>query len=39
MSGRLAVGAGTLIGAWMLWELEFRGRLGLSFSFLDEMGE
>ena len=36
-SGRLAVGAGTLIGAVMLWDVLFRGQLGFSMSFLEEM--
>lgn len=36
-SGRLAVGAGTLIGAVMLWDVLFRGQLGFSLSFLEEM--
>ena len=35
--GRLAVGAGTLIGAVMLWDVLFRGQLGFSLSFLEEM--
>ena len=36
-SGRLAIGAGTLIGAVMLWDVLFRGQLGFSLSFLEEM--
>ena len=36
-TGRLAVGAGTLIGAVMLWDVLFRGQLGFSLSFLEEM--
>jgi ABC-2 type transport system permease protein len=35
--GRLAIGAGTLIGAVMLWDILFRGQLGFSISFLEEM--
>ena len=35
--GKLAVGAGTLIGAVMLWDVLFRGQLGFSLSFLEEM--
>jgi ABC-2 type transport system permease protein len=35
--GRLAVGAGTLIGAVMLWDVLFRGQLGFTLSFLEEM--
>ena len=37
LPGRLAVGAGTLIGAVMLWDVLFRGQLGFSMSFLEEM--
>ena len=37
LSGRLTVGAGTLIGAVMLWDVLFRGQLGFSMSFLEEM--
>ncbi len=33
----MAVGAGTLIGAVMLWDILFRGQLGFSMSFLEEM--
>ena len=36
-TGRLAVGAGTLVGAVMLWDVLFRGQLGFSLSFLEEM--
>jgi ABC-2 type transport system permease protein len=36
-SGRLMIGAGTLIGAVMLWDVLFRGQLGFSMSFLEEM--
>ena len=36
-AGRLAVGAGTLIGAVLLWDILFRGQLGFSMSFLEEM--
>jgi ABC-2 type transport system permease protein len=32
-----AVAAGTLIGAVMLWDILFRGQLGFSMSFLEEM--
>ena len=35
--GVLAVGAGTLIGAVMLWDVLFRSQLGFSMSFLEEM--
>ena len=35
--GKLAVGAGTLIGAVMLWDVLLRGQLGFSLSFLEEM--
>ena len=37
MSGRLAVAAGTLIGALLLWDTMFRAQLGFSVSFLEEM--
>ena len=37
MTGRLAVAAGTLIGALLLWDSLFRAQLGLSLSFLEEM--
>ena len=36
-AGHLAIGAGTLIGAVMLWDVLFRGQLGFSLSFLEEM--
>ena len=36
-SGSMAVGAGALIGAVMLWDVLFRGQLGFSMSFLEEM--
>jgi ABC-2 type transport system permease protein len=35
-SGRVALGAGTLIGAVLLWDILFRGGLGFSVSFLEE---
>lgn len=35
--GRVAVGAGTLIGAVLLWDILFRAQLGFSMSFLEEM--
>ena len=35
--GRGAVAAGTLIGAVLLWDMLFRGQLGFSASFLEEM--
>jgi ABC-2 type transport system permease protein len=35
--GRFVVGAGTLIGAVLLWDILFRGQLGFSMSFLEEM--
>ena len=35
--GVLAVGASTLIGAVMLWDVLFRSQLGFSMSFLEEM--
>jgi ABC-2 type transport system permease protein len=37
MSGRLAVAAGTLVGALLLWDTMFRAQLGFSVSFLEEM--
>lgn len=37
MSGKLAVAAGTLIGALLLWDTMFRAQLGFSVSFLEEM--
>ncbi len=35
--GHLTMAAGTLIGAVMLWDILFRGQLGFSISFLEEM--
>ncbi len=35
--GRAAIAAGTLIGAMLLWDMLFRGQLGFSASFLEEM--
>ena len=35
--GRVGVAAGTLIGAVLLWDILFRGQLGFSMSFLEEM--
>ncbi|MDX7951493.1 ABC transporter permease [Lichenihabitans sp. Uapishka_5] len=35
--GPVAVGAGALIGAVMLWDILFRGQLGFSMSFLEEL--
>ncbi len=35
--GAVAVAAGTLIGAVMLWDVLFRGQLGFSIFFLEEM--
>ena len=37
MSGALALAGGTLIGAVILWDILFRGQLGFSISFLEEM--
>ncbi len=37
MSGKLAVAAGTLVGALLLWDTMFRAQLGFSVSFLEEM--
>jgi ABC-2 type transport system permease protein len=37
MGGKLAVAAGTLIGALLLWDTMFRAQLGFSVSFLEEM--
>jgi ABC-2 type transport system permease protein len=34
---RLGLAAGTLIGAILLWDILFRGQLGFSVSFLEEM--
>ncbi len=36
-AGPVAVVAGTFIGAVMLWDILFRGQLGFSISFLEEM--
>jgi len=36
-SGFFARAGGTLIGAMLLWEILFRGQLGFSISFLEEM--
>src|SRR6202000_2723952 len=36
-SGFLARAGGTLIGAVILWDILFRGQLGFSVSFLEEM--
>ncbi|TAL83629.1 MAG: ABC transporter permease [Beijerinckiaceae bacterium] len=36
-SGGLGLAAGTLIGAMLLWDILFRGQLGFSVSFLEEM--
>ncbi len=33
----LAIGAGSLLGAVMLWDVLFRGQLGFSVTFLEEM--
>ena len=35
--GRGMIAAGTLIGALLLWDILFRGQLGFSASFLEEM--
>lgn len=35
--GGLGLAAGTLIGAMLLWDILFRGQLGFSVSFLEEM--
>ncbi|MGO9134878.1 MAG: ABC transporter permease [Methylovirgula sp.] len=37
LSGRIGLAAGTLIGAMLLWDILFRGQLGFSVSFLEEM--
>jgi ABC-2 type transport system permease protein len=37
MSGRVALAAGTLLGAVLLWDVLVRGGLGFSISFLEEM--
>lgn len=36
-TGRAALAAGTLIGAMLLWDILFRGQLGFSASFLEEL--
>lgn len=36
-SSGLGLAAGTLIGAMLLWDILFRGQLGFSVSFLEEM--
>jgi ABC-2 type transport system permease protein len=36
-SGKLGLAAGALIGAMLLWDILFRGQLGFSVSFLEEM--
>lgn len=36
-SGNVALAAGTFIGAVLLWDILFRGGLGFSISFLEEM--
>ncbi len=36
-AGRATLAAGTLIGAIMLWDILFRGQLGFSLSFLEEI--
>jgi ABC-2 type transport system permease protein len=36
-TGRLGFAAGALIGAMLLWDILFRGQLGFSVSFLEEM--
>jgi ABC-2 type transport system permease protein len=36
-AGHLAFAAGALIGAMLLWDILFRGQLGFSVSFLEEM--
>ena len=36
-AGRPAIAAGSLIGAMLLWDILFRGQLGFSASFLEEM--
>lgn len=37
VAGRFGMAAGTLIGAMLLWDILFRGQLGFSISFLEEM--
>lgn len=36
-TGTVAMAAGTFIGAVLLWDILFRGQLGFSISFLEEM--
>ncbi len=36
-AGTVGIAAGTLIGAVLLWDVLFRGQLGFSMSFLEEM--
>jgi ABC-2 type transport system permease protein len=36
-SGRMAMAAGAFIGAMLLWDILFRGGLGFSISFLEEV--
>jgi ABC-2 type transport system permease protein len=36
-TGALAAAAGTFLAAVLLWDILFRGQLGFSFSFLEEM--
>lgn len=36
-TGPLAMAAGTFLAAVLLWDILFRGQLGFSFSFLEEM--
>jgi ABC-2 type transport system permease protein len=36
-AGTATIAAGTLIGAMLLWDMLFRGQLGFSASFLEEM--
>ena len=37
MVGRGAMAAGTLIGAILLWDILFRGQIGFSMTFMEEM--
>lgn len=37
LAGRLGLAAGALIGAMLLWDILFRGQLGFSVSFLEEI--
>lgn len=37
LAGRVGLAAGGFIGAMLLWEILFRGQLGFSISFLEEM--